>query len=235
MFLIDGHALCYRCFFAIRVLATSKGQPTNAVFGFIRVMRNILREYKPDYMAVCFDSPEKTHRQKKFAEYKIQRPPMPDDLRSQIPVIKDVIKAFNIPIFEKGGFEADDIIATISERFTKKDLEVVIVSDDKDMYQLAASNIKYFNSKSRTILGTKELKDKLGFAPERIVDFIGLAGDSSDNIPGVAGIGAVNARQLINQFGSLEAILKHLKRLRSLRVKKNCLSISERRHCSARN
>jgi len=185
--LIDGHALCYRCFFAIKVLATSKGQPTNAVFGFIRVMRNILREYKPDYMAVCFDSPEKTHRQKKFAEYKIQRPSMPEDLRSQIPVIKDVIEAFNVPIFEKGGFEADDIIATISDKSTKKDLEVVIVSDDKDMYQLASSNIKYFNSKSRTILGTKELKDKLGFAPARIVDFIGPAGDSSANIPGGCG------------------------------------------------
>jgi len=101
LFLIDGHALCYRCFFAIRVLATSKGQPTNAVFGFVRTLRNILREYKPDYIAVCFDTSQKTHRQEKFAEYKIQRPSMPDDLRSQIPVIKDVIRAFNLPIFEK--------------------------------------------------------------------------------------------------------------------------------------
>jgi len=223
LFLIDGHAVCYRCFFAIRVLATSKGQPTNAVYGFIRIIRNILREYQPDYMAVCFDTPKKTHRQEKFAEYKIQRPSMPDDLRCQIPVIKDVIRAFNVPIFEKDGYEADDLIATISKKFTQKDREIVIVSDDKDMYQLAASNIKYFNSKSGTILGTKELKEKLGFAPQRIVDFIGLAGDASDNIPGVAGIGAVGARQLINEFGNLEAILKHFEKIKDLKGKEKLL------------
>lgn len=221
--MIDGHALCYRCFFAIRVLATSKGRPTNAVFGFVRTIRNILREYKPDYMAVCFDTPQKTHRQEKFAEYKIQRPAMPDELRSQIPVIKDVLRAFNLAIFEKGGFEADDIIATISKKSTKKDLEVVIVSDDKDMYQLAASNIKYLNSKRGALLGTKELKDKLGFEPERITDFIGLAGDQSDNIPGVTGIGAVGARQWINEFGSLEAIFKHFEKIEQLKGKEKLL------------
>lgn len=223
MFLIDGHALCYRCFFAIKVLATSKGRPTNAVFGFVRTIRNILREYKPDYMAVCFDTSQKTHRQEKFAEYKIQRPPMPDELRSQIPVIKDVLRAFNLAIFEKGGFEADDIIATISKKSTKKDLEVVIVSDDKDMYQLAASNIKYLNSKRGALLGTKELKDKLGFEPERITDFIGLAGDQSDNIPGVTGIGAVGARQWINEFGSLEAIFKHFEKIEQPKGKEKLL------------
>ena len=223
LFLIDGHALCYRCFFAIRDLTTSKGQPTNAVYGFIRIIRNILREYQPDYMAVCFDTPKKTHRQEKFAEYKIQRPSMPDDLRSQIPVIKDVIKAFNVAIFEKDGYEADDLIATISKKFAQKGREIVIVSDDKDMYQLAAGNIKYFNSKSGTILGTKELKEKLGFAPQRIADFIGLAGDVSDNIPGVAGIGAVGARQLINEFGDLEAILKHFEKIKEPKGKEKLL------------
>jgi len=140
LFLIDGHALCYRCFYAIRELVTSKGQPTNAVYGFIRVVRNIIRDYRPDYIAICFDSPKKTHRQEKFAQYKIHRPSMPDDLRSQIPVIKDVMRAFNVAQFEVGGFEADDIIATIVQNFIKKDIEVVIVSDDKDMYQLAGPN-----------------------------------------------------------------------------------------------
>jgi len=124
---------------------------------------------------------------------------------------------------KKGGFEADDIIATITKKSKKKDLEVVIVSDDKDMYQLAASNIKYFSSKSGTLLGTKELKDKLGFEPERITDFIGLAGDSSDNIPGVVGIGAVGARQWINEFGSLEAILKHFEKIKEPTTKEKLL------------
>ena len=212
LFLIDGHALCYRCFFAIRELATSKGQPTNAVFGFIRVLRSILEKYQPDYMAVCFDSKEKTRRQEKFAEYKIHRPPMPDDLRSQIPVIKDVIQAFNVPIFERGGFEADDIIATITTKLANKDLDVVIVSDDKDMYQLAGKSVKFFGSKTQMILDSEAIKEKLGFDPKHMVDFIGLAGDSADNIPGVKGIGKVNAAQLINELGALEKILKHFEK-----------------------
>ena len=212
LFLIDGHALCYRCFFAIRELATSKGQPTNAVFGFIRVLRSILEKYQPDYMAVCFDSKEKTRRQEKFAEYKIHRPPMPDDLRSQIPVIKDVIQAFNVPIFERGGFEADDIIATITTKLANKDLDVVIVSDDKDMYQLAGKSVKFFGSKTQMILDSEAIKEKLGFDPKHMVDFIGLAGDSADNTPGVKGIGKVNAAQLINELGALEKILKHFEK-----------------------
>ncbi len=215
LFLIDGHALCYRCFFAIKSLATSKGEPTNAIYGFIRIIRNILKGHQPDYMAVCFDSKEKTRRQEKFAEYKVHRPSMPDDLRSQIPVIKDIIRAFNIPVFELGGFEADDIIATITKKCVSKDLDVVIVSDDKDMYQLAGKNIKFFGSKSEAILNSEEIKSKLGFDPKHMIDFIGLAGDASDNIPGVKGIGKVNASRLINEFGDLENILEHFEKLKN--------------------
>ncbi|MCK4882815.1 MAG: hypothetical protein KAS92_07310, partial [Candidatus Omnitrophica bacterium] len=223
LFLIDGHALCYRCFFAIRELVTSKGQPTNAVFGFIRVLRSILAKYHPDYMAVCFDSKEKTRRQEKFAEYKIHRPPMPDDLRSQIPVIKDVIQAFNVPIFERGGFEADDIIATITTKLANKDLDVVIVSDDKDMYQLAGKSVKFFGSKNQMILDSEAINEKLGFDPKHMVDFIGLAGDSADNIPGVKGIGKVNAAQLINEFGALEKIIKHFEKSENLTSKEKLI------------
>ncbi|MBN1870312.1 MAG: DNA polymerase I [Candidatus Omnitrophica bacterium] len=223
LFLIDGHALCYRCFFAIKALATSKGQPTNAVYGCVRIIRNILQKHRPDYMAVCFDSKEKTRRQEKFAEYKIHRPPMPDDLRSQIPVIKDIIQAFRIPVFEFAGFEADDIIATITLKCMKKDLEVVIVSDDKDMYQLAANHVKFFGSKDADILDAEAIRGKLGFDPKRIIDFIGLAGDASDNIPGVTGIGKVNAAQLINEFGDLEKILKHVTKLERPTVKEKLI------------
>jgi DNA polymerase I len=213
LFLIDGHALCYRCFFAIRTLATSAGRPTNAVYGFVRIIRSLLKEHQPDYLAVCFDSKEKTHRQEKFAEYKIHRPSMPEDLRSQIPVIKEVIEAFHIPVFERGGFEADDIIATIAKKFSGKDVDVVIVSDDKDMYQLADKNIKFFGSKEGAILDAQGVKEKLGFDPKQIVDFIGLAGDATDNIPGVKGIGKVNALQLVNKYGTLEGLLEAFKKL----------------------
>ena len=223
LFLIDGHALCYRCFFAIKALATSKGQPTNAVYGFVRVLRNILKEHQPDYMAVCFDSKEKTRRQQKFAEYKIHRPSMPDDLRSQIPVIKDVVEAFHIPIFELGGFEADDIIATITKKCADQNLDVVIVSDDKDMYQLAGKNVKFFGSKSETVLDSKAVEKKLGFDPKYMVDFIGLAGDASDNIPGVKGIGKVNAAQLVNEFGNLEKILNHFAKAKTSTAKEKLI------------
>ncbi len=199
------------------------GRPTNAIFGFVRVMRSLLKEHKPDYMAVCFDSKEKTHREKKFSEYKIHRPSMPEDLRGQIPVIKEVVGAFNIPVFEMGGFEADDIIATISKKLANKDLDVVIVSDDKDMYQLADKNVKFFGSRSGMILDTKGVAEKLGFDPKRIIDFIGLAGDSSDNIPGVKGIGKVGASQLINAYGTLEKILVHFKKADNLTAKEKLI------------
>ncbi len=218
LFLIDGHALCYRSFYAIRELSTSTGQATNAVYGFVSTLRKILRVYKPEYMAVCFDFGKKTFRQEKFAEYKIQRPKMPEDLRSQILIIKDVIKAFHVPIFEREGYEADDIIATLTDQVSDN-VEVVIVTEDKDMYQLINNHTRFFSIRKDTIAGYEDIKEKLGFEPNRIIDFIGLAGDSSDNIPGIAGIGEVTARKLINQYSSLEDIFDHLDEITPVKVR----------------
>src|SRR3989338_2163585 len=216
LFLLDAHALCYRCFYAIQGLSTSKGQATNAIFGFVNTLRKILRDHKPDYMAVCFDSPQKTRRQERFNAYKIQRPPMPADLVDQMPFIKEIVQAYNLAIFECGGFEADDIIATLSQGFLEKDseVEVVIVSDDKDMYQLASPHIAFFSARRDTFWEYEHLREYLGFDPHRMTDFIALAGDKSDNIPGVKGIGEVTARNLINQYGSLEDMLDHLDGIR---------------------
>ncbi len=214
LYLLDAHALCYRSFYAIRNLSTSKGQATNAVFGYVNAIRKILRVYKPEYMAVCFDSPKKTYRQEKYTEYKIQRPKMPDDLISQIPIIKEVTQAFNLSIFEFGGFEADDIIATLCQQAIKNDLDVVIISDDKDMYQLANEKVKFLSSKEDRILTYQDIKEKLGFEPRKIVDFISLAGDQTDNIPGVFGVGEVTAEKLIQEFGSLEEILKDIDKVK---------------------
>jgi DNA polymerase-1 len=130
LFLIDAHALCYRSFYAIKDLSTRKGQQTNAIYGFVNTLRKILREYQPQYMAVCFDSPGKTHRQEKFNAYKIQRPAMPRDMIDQMPIIKEMVAAYNLALFESPGFEADDIIATIAHAAKDKNIEVVIVSDD---------------------------------------------------------------------------------------------------------
>ena len=215
LFLIDAHALCYRSYYAIKGLTNSKGQPTNAVYGFLNTLRKILREYQPEYLAVCFDVKGKVNRQEKFADYKIQRPSMPDDLISQIGIIKEVVKAYRLPVFELEGFEADDVIATIAQRFAKNNCEVVIVSDDKDMLQLLNPKIKAFSSRKDRIFGSVDVKELIGVEAEFIPDFIGLAGDAVDNIPGVKGIGQVTATKLIEEFGHLEDIYKHLDDIKS--------------------
>lgn len=219
LFLIDAHALCYRSFYAIKDLSTSKGQAVNAVFGFVNTLRKILRDYRPEYLAVCFDSPVKTRRQEKFNAYKIQRPVMPKDLIDQLPVIKDIVRAYHLAAFEYGGFEADDLIATITHKAAEEGMDVVIAAEDKDMYQLAGPNVSFLSARQDTLLRYEDLKDRLGFEPRHITDFIGLAGDKSDNIPGIKGIGDVTARHLIETYGALENILAHLEQLKSEKVR----------------
>ncbi|MBI3602685.1 MAG: DNA polymerase I [Candidatus Omnitrophica bacterium] len=210
VFLIDAHGICYRAFYAVRTLANSKGQPTNAVFGFCNALRKLMRDFEPHYMAACFDVGKKTHRQEKYAEYKIQRQAMPEDLRSQIPVIKDILRAYHIPIFEQEGYEADDVIATLAARLSTKKAPVVIVSDDKDLSQLMDQHIQVYSPRQEKMLTDKDIQEKLGVPSSLIVDFIALAGDASDNIPGVEGIGQVSAVKLLKAYGSLEKVYQHL-------------------------
>ncbi len=224
LFLIDAHALCYRSFFAIRELRNSKGQATNAVYGFVAALKKILREYDPEYLAVCFDMKGKTLRQKKYLEYKIQRPAMPDDLISQIPIIKDIVRAYNIPVFELEGYEADDLIATIAKRITSPGLEIVIVSDDKDMFALAGPTVKILSSRHEKILEASDLQQILGFPPERIGDYLALAGDQSDNIPGVKGVGDVSAKKLLLKYGSLKKILESADQIHPPRLREMILA-----------
>ncbi len=212
--LIDAHALCYRAFYAVKELRNSKGEPTNAVFGFVNILRKLLKDQAPAYMAVCFDVSKKTRRQAKYADYKIHRPSMPEDLSRQIPVIQQVIRAYRIPIFAEEGFEADDILATLTERFHKEGCEVVIVSDDKDMYQLIGDGVGIYSSRQDRVVGVAETKEKLGVLPHQVVDYLALAGDASDNIPGVDGIGEVTARNLLQEYGSLDAVLEHAQELK---------------------
>jgi len=210
LFLIDAHALCYRSFFAIRELRNSSGQATNAVYGVVSTLRKILKDFEPQYMAVCFDTKAKTRRQEKFAEYKIQRPKMPDDLISQIPIIQDVVRAYRLPVFAVEGYEADDVIATLAKKVSWAGLEVVIVSDDKDMFQLVSDKIRIFSSRQDKILDAADVEKILGVPPQHVPDFIALAGDKIDNIPGVKGVGEVYAQKLIKQFGGLENILANI-------------------------
>ena len=212
--LFDAHALCYRAFYAVKDLRNSKGQPTNAVFGFVNILKKILTRYQPGYAAACFDIGRHTKRTDKFPDYKIHRHAMPEDLSMQIPVIKDVLSAFRIPVFAIEGYEADDIIAVLARRFNSSVHEVIIVSDDKDLHQLLVPGIRIYNSRRDTLLGPDDTRERFGVDPGQMVDYLALAGDTSDNIPGVDGIGEVSAQKLIEQFGSLDNIFARVDELK---------------------
>jgi len=218
--LIDGHSFCYRAFYAIRELTNSKGEPTNAIYGFITMLRKLLREEKPDYIAICFDRKEPTFRRERFADYKAHRKPMPDDLISQMPHIKDFVHASRISIFEKAGYEADDLLGTIAKKAEKEGLNVLIVTGDKDALQLVDEKVKIFNTYKEEVLDRKNVEERFGgLGPERVVDVMSLAGDASDNIPGVPGIGEKTAVDLIREYGSLDELYQNLNRIKGARKK----------------
>ncbi len=213
--LIDAHSLLHRAFHALPPLSSNQGKPTNAVYGLVLVLFKAIQNFKPSFIAAAFDLPGPTFRDELFENYKANRPKTPQSLAEQIPLAKDVFKALNIPIFELQGFEADDIIGTLTKNFRAQDnLEVIIVSGDLDVLQLAKQNIKVYTLKKGvkdTILyGEKEVKERFGFSPEQLADFKALKGDASDNIPGIEGIGEKTAKDLIQKFGSLEKIYEAL-------------------------
>jgi DNA polymerase-1 len=208
LFLIDGSSYIFRAFFAVRGLSNSKGLPTNAVFGFTSMLLKILRDHKPDGVAVVFDTKAPTFRNELYKAYKANRPQMPDDLAVQIPYIKKIVEAFRIPSLEQEGYEADDLIGTIAKKAEQDGLEVVIISGDKDLLQLVSEKVTVLDTMKDVQKGLQEVKERFGVAPERLPDIMGLAGDSVDNIPGVPGIGEKTAVDLIRRFGSLDALLE---------------------------
>jgi len=216
LFLIDATAFCYRAFYALQGLSTSFGQPTNAIYGFLNILNKILKEKKPDYLAVCFDVSRETFRTKKYAQYKIQRPPMPDGLSSQIPLIKELVSAYGLNIFEKEGFEADDVIATLARKAKLKGISVTIVSSDKDILQLVDdSTVVLSPYKDEGVLyDSNKVKERFGVGPDKVTDIIALMGDDADNIPGVPGIGEKTATNLITEYGSLDKLLHDVEKIK---------------------
>jgi DNA polymerase-1 len=227
LFLIDGSALAYRSFFAFikNPLTNSKGENTSAVFGFCRFLFKVMDEENPDYLAVVFDPPGPTFRHKQFKEYKATRQKMPIDMRDQIPKIHQVISALNIPIIEFPGYEADDVIGTLAKRAARENYQTYLVSGDKDFMQLVDDGVIMYNPK-RTgddieILDARAVEEKIGLPPAKVVDYLGLMGDTSDNIPGVPGVGEKTAVQLIQEFGSLEAVLENAEKVSRANVREN--------------
>jgi DNA polymerase-1 len=221
LYLIDATAFCYRAFYAFSGLSTSFGQPTNAIYGFINILNKILKEKKPELLAACFDVSRDTFRQKKFAEYKIQRPQMPEGLSSQIPLIKDIISAYRIAIFEKAGYEADDVIATLVKKAKEINIPTTIISSDKDILQLVDKDTFVFSpyKDDGIIYDDNKVMERFGVSPSRISDIIALSGDDIDNIPGVSGIGEKTATELIKAFDSVENLLNNVEKIKQEKIK----------------
>jgi len=215
LFLVDGNSLAYRAYFALpETIATSEGFPTNALYGFAAMLLKVLAEFGPANVVVAWDAREKTFRHEDYEEYKAGRRPMPDLLQQQWPYFEDLVAAFGLPSLKKEGFEADDILATLAEEAKRQGVRSVIVTGDRDMLQLVDDDISVMaNTKgvSEVVVYTpQKVVERYGVTPDRVPDFIGLKGDSSDNIPGIPGVGEKTAAQLVQQFGSVENLYEHL-------------------------
>ena len=225
-FIIDGYALLFRAHFALirNPLFTSYGLNTSALFGFINQLLKIKKDENPEYFACAFDSKGKTFRHEMYEEYKANRPPMPDELQQQLPHLWEILDAMNIPVLKKDGVEADDIIGTLAVRAQDDGLDTYIVSGDKDFMQLINENIFLYapgtkKSPDPVIYDSKRVEDKWGVPPEKIIDLLGLMGDSSDNVPGVSGVGEKTAVKLIKKYGSLDGALENADQVSNKRAR----------------
>ena len=208
--LIDGSAVAYRSYFAFirNPLINSRGENTGAVFGFVNSLNKIIKDFRPDYVAVVFDTPEPTFRHELYPEYKSTRAKTPDDLIAQLPWIDQAIEGFNIAVIRMEGYEADDIIGTLAVKASKKNLEVLMFTGDKDFFQLVKDDIKILHPKDFGVIDSAGVKERFGVPPEKVIDTLALMGDTSDNVPGVPGVGPKTAVSLIEQFGDFESVLK---------------------------
>jgi DNA polymerase-1 len=187
LYLVDAMSNVHRAYHAIQRLSTSAGRPTNAIYGFVNMLRKMLREHTPEYLAVAWDGPQRTVRHETYASYKANRAPMQDDLASQLPAIRKVLDAYRIPVIELPGFEADDVIGTLSVKGAGEGLDVVIVTADKDMLQLVRPGIRVFHTGREIFLDEAGVTEFFGVPPNQVADVLSLMGDSVDNVPGVPG------------------------------------------------
>lgn len=232
LFLIDGSSYIYRAFFAIPSLTNSKGFPTNATYGFTNMLLKVLREQEPEYVAVVFDAPGPTFRHEVFGGYKAHRPAMPENLRTQIPHIKEIVRALQIPTLEKEGYEADDLIGTMVKKMEAEGIDTVIISGDKDLMQLITPRVTMYDPMKEKTFQIPEVTEYFGVTPDKVVEVMGLSGDSSDNIPGVPGIGKKTAVQLIEEFGSIEELLKNAESIKNPRIRASIVHYAEQARLS---
>ena len=221
LYILDAYSLIYQVFHAIPLMTSPTGEPTQAVFGIFRDLLNLNRDRKPDYLAAAFDGPGPVFRSELYADYKATRKAMPDDLIPQIPVIRRVFDGFRVPVLIQQGMEADDLIATLARRAEERGLDVFICTADKDARQLLDDQIRIYNLRKQTVLDVAALKADWGVGPEQVVDLLALSGDTSDNVPGVPGIGLKTGAKLLEEFGTLDNLLANVDKVAGAKRKDN--------------
>lgn len=223
LLLIDGNAIMHRAYHALPPFKSADGTPTNVVYGYLSMLNKVVTDFKPDYLISCFDTPKPTFRNKLFKEYQSQRPKIDDSFIIQIPLVKQALDAAGINRLEKDGYEADDLIGTITRIFEKNNFRVIILTGDKDIFQLITDNVfvaaPQLGLANIKIFDKSEVEKKLDVAPNQIIEYKALAGDPSDNYPGASGIGPKTASKLIHQFETVENIYKNLNKVDSLKIK----------------
>ncbi|MCK4588334.1 hypothetical protein KAT60_00770 [Candidatus Woesebacteria bacterium] len=217
LILIDGNAILHRAYHAMPPLTTKKGEPIGAVHGFVSMLLRVIQDLKPTHLVVAFDRKEPTFRHKEYKPYQAHRPETDKDLVLQFDKVKDVIKAFGIPIYDKAGFEADDVIGTLAKQGEKKLEEIVIVTGDKDILQLVSDKTKVYlpirGLSESKLMGEEEVVEKIGVKPSQIDDYKALVGDPSDNYPGVPGVGPKTATKLLSEYETVKDVYKNLKNI----------------------
>ncbi|NVM57719.1 MAG: DNA polymerase I [Desulfobacterales bacterium] len=234
IYLIDGNGYIYRAYHAVRHLSTSQGLPTNATFGFANMLLKLLSESRPEYVAIAFDAKGPTFRHQIYDSYKANRPPMPEDLAVQIPYIKQIVEAMNIASLELAGYEADDIIGTLARAAEEKGFRVVMVTGDKDFRQLVSRGASTWDPMRDRTIHYAGLKKDFGLEPSQLLDVMALAGDTSDNIPGIPGVGEKTAIELIKSFGTTEALFQNLDKIAKKKLRENLASFREQAMLSRR-
>ena len=210
LYLIDGSGYVYRAFHALPGLGTTRGVPTNAVYGFTNMLAKLLREERPRHVAVVFDAPGGTFRDGLYADYKATRAPIPDELRPQLGYVRKIVAALRLPVVEIAGVEADDVIGTLARQASRAGLETVLVTGDKDLMQLVDEHTVWLDTTRDRRLGPPGVRERFGVDPPLVPDVLGLMGDAIDNIPGVKGIGEKTASTLVRELGTVERILERL-------------------------
>ena len=227
LWLVDGSHAIFRAYHALPHLSTRQGVPTNAVYGFTTMLLKAIREGEPTHFAVCFDEEAKQARSEIYAEYKATRGPMPEDLAPQFPLVRRVLEALDIPAVGMPGWEADDVIATLTRRARKEGFEVVVVTGDKDLLQLVEDGVRCYDTMYEKWYGPKEVEDKWGVPPAKVADLLALTGDKIDNVPGIPGVGEKTAAALLAEYGSLEGVLEHAGEIKKPKLRENALASIE--------